>query len=200
VEVSRRTFVRTVAAAGTAAWASPAFGVEQRMRDGLGEDRVRDVVPGQRLRSRLLNDRFPDLARHFIFEYYPWYAPDAHWSQWDRQPPVDVASNYMPRLGAYDSGDVKVLEQHARWIAGAGAGAINLSWWGPRDRTDRVIPTLMDVMRAHGIHVTFHLEPYSLRRGLDYARDIQYLIREYGDSRRWDCFLLLQHEDGCDPQ
>jgi hypothetical protein len=39
-------------------------------------------------------------------------------------------------------------------------------------------------MRAHGIHVTFHLEPYRARRGLDYACDIQYLIREYGDRRR----------------
>ena len=41
----------------------------------------------------------------------------------------------------------------------------------------------MDVMRAHDIHVTFHIEPYADDRALHYASDIQYLITEYGDRR-----------------
>jgi hypothetical protein len=144
----------------------------------------------------LLRGRFKDLRRHFLFEYYPWYGtnPWRHWDEADRVPPVDLASNYMPALGAYDSADAKVIERHAEWIAGAGAGAINLSWWGPGSDTDRVAHLVMDVMRAHGVHVAFHLEPYADRRTETYARDILYLLREYGDKRRWDCFLLL--EDG----
>jgi len=61
---------------------------------------------------------FADLPRHFIFEYYPWYGvnPVEHWNQDGRRPPIDLASNYMPKLGAYDSKSVKVLEQHATWI------------------------------------------------------------------------------------
>ena len=145
-----------------------------------------------------LADRFPDLARHFIFEYYPWYATDPvrHWDQNDRHPPVDLASNYMPQLGAYDSRSTAVMEQHAKWMAGIGAGAINVSWWGRDSDTDRLVPALMDVMSAHGIHVTFHLEPYSDDHALNYARDIQYLVTQYGDRRRWDCFLLLEDADG----
>jgi hypothetical protein len=145
-----------------------------------------------------LRRRFNDLRRHFIFEYYPWYGtnPWRHWDEADRVPPVDIASNYMPALGAYDSGDPKVIERHAEWIAESGAGAINISWWGRGSDTDQVVHRIMDVMRAHDIHVTFHLEPYTDRRTDVYARDIAYLLHEYGDKRRWDCFLLLQDPDG----
>src|SRR5439155_6643969 len=150
------------------------------------------------LRRQPLAARFPDLRRHFIFEYYPWYRanPFGHWNEAERQPPVDLASNYMPQLGAYDSRSTAVMEQHARWIAEAGVGAINVSWWGRGSEPDGLISNLMDVMRAHDIHVTFHIEPYADDRALRYASDIRYLITEYGDRRHWDCFLLLEHGDG----
>ena len=51
-------------------------------------------------------------------------------------------------------------------------------------------------MRDHDIHVTFHLEPYRTDRVNSYASDIEYLLREYGDKRRWDCFLLLENASG----
>ena len=146
----------------------------------------------------VLRDTYPDLPSHFVFEYYPWYRanPYFHWDQWDRKPPIDLASNYMPRLGAYDSRSVAVMEQHAAWIAGTGARAINVSWWGRDSDVNEIVPTLMDVMRAHDIAVTFHVEPYNDRHAYNYAADVEYLIREYGDRRRWDTFLLLQHADG----
>jgi glycosyl hydrolase family 99 len=180
VSPSRREFLQTLAAAGVGLYAAPALAAPQAGR------------------ARLLHNRFPDLRRHFIFEYYPWYetGPYRHWDQAKRHPPIDIASNYMPRLGAYNSADASVIEQHARWIADIGVGAINVSWWGPGDVTDRTIPVLMDVMAAHDIHVTFHLEPYTDSHASNYARDIQYLLKEYGDRRHWDCFLLLEHADG----
>lgn len=143
-------------------------------------------------------DRFGDASRHFIFEYYPWYRtnPYQHWDQYDRHPPVDLASNYMPLLGAYDSRSTAVIEQHAAWIAGTGAGAINLSWWGRDSDIDRLVPTIMDVMRAHGLQVAFHIEPYDAGHSRAYASDVEYLIRQYGDRRQWDCFLLLEDADG----
>jgi hypothetical protein len=151
-----------------------------------------------RLPIRSLADQYDDLPRHFVFEYYPWYRvnPYRHWDQGDRRPPVDLASNYMPRLGAYDSLSVAVMEQHAAWIAATGAGAINVSWWGRDNDGDRLVPTLMDVMRAHDIHVTFHIEPYHDRHAFNYASDVQYLITQYGDRRHWDNLLLLRDADG----
>ncbi len=142
--------------------------------------------------------RFPQLSRHLIFEYYAWYgaSPYRHWDESDRQPPFDVASNYMPSLGPYDSQSTAVLEQHARWIADVGVGAINVSWWGPGSRSDLAVPRLMDVMGAHDIRVTFHLEPYTNDRAGVYVRDILYLLDQYGAKRGWDAFLLLDHADG----
>ena len=156
-----------------------------------------DTYPWARLRSRL-HGRFRDPRRHFVFEYYPWYGTDPvfHWDQWDRRPPDDLAATTVPRLGAYDSTSTAVLEQHARWIAEAGVGVINSSWWGRDSYTDRAVHRLMDVMAAHDIQVMFHLEPYSPRRGERLTDDILYLLREFGERRRWDCFYFNERDDG----
>ncbi len=82
------------------------------------------------------------------------------------------------------------------WIADSGVGAIDVSWWGPDSNVNEVIPTLMDVMAAHDIHVTFYVEPYTEHHAENYARDLLYLIKNYGDRRHWDCFLLHEHADG----
>lgn len=140
---------------------------------------------------------YPDLRRHFIFEYYPWYQTDPwqHWQEGGRNPPVDIGAFAVPALGPYDSRDPKTIEQHARWIAEAGVGAVNISWWGPGSAEDRAVPLIMDIMRAHDIHVTFHIEPYP-GRGPRLADDLLYLVREYGERRRWDAFLLLEDASG----
>jgi hypothetical protein len=148
--------------------------------------------------GRLLRQRFPDLAAHFAFEYYPWYGtnPWRHWNQWDRMPPVDIAVTSVPALGPYDSRDPKVIERHARWIADTGVGGINVSWWGQGSYEDQAVPVLMDVMHDHGLKVTFHLEPYSDGRTERYADDIRYLIAQYGDKRGWDAMLVLRDANG----
>jgi hypothetical protein len=153
-------------------------------------------VPAQALPP--LVQRFSDLPRHFLFEYYPWYHADPwfHWDQWDRRPPDDIAANYVPRLGPYDSRSRPLIEQHARWIADSGAGGVSLSWWGPGSTEDGLVPLLMDVMRDHGLKVAFHLEPYAADHGARWQEDVLYLLREYGDRRRYDCLLLLEDEDG----
>ncbi len=153
--------------------------------------------PGPDPRAARLQ-RFSDLQRHFVFEYYPWYGaePYVHWDQWDRRPPHELATNYLPRLGAYDSRSRAVLEQHARWIADSGAGAVNVSWWGQGSYEDQAVPLLMDVMRDHDLKVTFHLEPYTDDHGLRFTEDVLYLLRTYGEKRGWDAFLLLRDAHG----
>ena len=148
--------------------------------------------------GRQLRSRFTDLRRHFVFEYYPWYASDPfrHWQQWGREPPADLAANQMPLLGAYDSRSTAVLEQHARWIVESGVGVVDLSWWGRGSFSDRAVSQVMDVMAAHDIQVTFHLEPYGLDRVERLPADIEFLFREYGERRQWDCFFLHERADG----
>ena len=142
--------------------------------------------------------RFGDLRRHFVFEYYPWYRtqPWEHWDEAGRTPPEDIAATSLPRLGPYDSLDLHVIEQHARWIAESGAGAIDISWWGRGSSTDRAVHAVMDVMRDHDIHVTFHLEPYRDDRASRLLEDVSYLLEEFGERRRWDAFLLPEDPQG----
>jgi hypothetical protein len=101
----------------------------------------------------------------------------------------------MPRLGPYDVRSAAVLEQHARWINESGVGAVALSWWGRGSWEDQRVPLIMDVMRAHDVKVTFALEPYDAR-GRRFADDVLFLLREYGDKRGFDAFLLLRDADG----
>ena len=54
----------------------------------------------------------------------------------------------------------------------------------------------MDVMAAHDIKVTFCLEPYRDDRGKVFAKDVRYLMREYGEKRGFDALLLLRNADG----
>src|SRR4051812_46775858 len=112
--IARRAFLRSVAAVPAAfALGAPA--------------------PAEAFQRRPLADRYSDLRRHFVFEYYPWYRTDPweHWPEGGHHPPADFGSNYMPALGLYDSRSTAVMERHARWIADAGVGAIDVSWWGP---------------------------------------------------------------------
>jgi hypothetical protein len=181
--VTRRRFLEDLSRAGAgltaAAWAS-------RARPALAQ-------------SPTLAARFPDLKRHFIFEYYPWYGGPPryeHWDYLDRQPPLDLATRYYPKLGPYDVRSRTVLEQHARWIADSGVGAIALSWWGRGSFMDLATPLIMDVMRDHDLKVTFAMEPYARDRGRRFADDVLYLLREHGEKRGFDAFLLLRNEAG----
>ncbi len=147
--------------------------------------------------GQLLRARYRDLRRHFVFEYYPWYGNDPfrHWQQWDREPPVDIAASSVPLLGPYDSRATAVIEQHARWIADAGVGVVNLSWWGRGSFSDQTTSLVMDVMSAHDIHVAFHLEPYGPQRVERLTEDLSYLLTEFGEKRRWDCFFFHERAD-----
>ena len=194
---SRRTFLSTAVRAGLA-WPVAAAGV--RLVAGA-EAAVPPggLAPLPTPAAPTLAERFSDLRRHFIFDFYPWYGgpPDyVHWDYLDRHPPLDISSNYMPRLGPYDSRARAVLEQQAQWIAESGVGAICLSWWGVGHYTDQAVHDVMDVMAAHDVKVTFCLEPYRDDRGRIYAQDVLYLLREYGEKRHFDAFLLLRDAQG----
>ncbi|HEY7510227.1 MAG TPA: hypothetical protein VIG50_08240 [Vicinamibacteria bacterium] len=189
MRVSRRAFLGASARAAVALAGSPA-----------GRARAAEAPPRERIRALLarLRARFPDLRQRFVFEYYPWYGRDPwrHWDQWQRRPPEDIASNHYPRLGPYDSRDRATLERHARWIAESGAGAVNLSWWGGGSFEDRAAHLVLDVLKDHGLKATFHLEPYRAARGERLADDVLYLLRVFGERRRWDVLLLPRDPAG----
>jgi hypothetical protein len=119
--------------------------------------------------------------------YYPWYRnPDVdgywdHWGETNFRPPLDIASDFYPQLGAYSIGDPAVLAQHFAWLREAGVGVIVSSWWGQRGREDRAVPLLLDIAEQFGIQVAFHIEPYGGRTAASLPYDVRYIYREYGD-------------------
>ena len=122
-----------------------------------------------------------------LVRHRPWFALGPRWTACRPA----TSRPRVPRLGPYERRSRAVLEQHARWIAEAGVGAVDLSWWGRGAARTAPYPAVMDVLRDHDLKVTFHLEPYRDDRGRRYADDVLYLLREYGEKRRWDAFLLL---------
>jgi hypothetical protein len=172
--------------------------VAAALRSGQNLPSGTDPLDAPRLAGAPLSERFRDLDRHFVFEYYPWYGRDPwrHWNEKGRKPPGDLASEYVPKLGAYDCRSRETLGRHARWIASSGAGSIAISWWGRGSYEDGNVHDVMDAMKEHGIAVTFGLEPYADDRGGRFFDDVLYLLTEYGEKRGWDAFLILGNEDG----
>jgi hypothetical protein len=193
--LSRRAFL----GAGAAALGTATTGLVNAWQgDAKPVDDLRSIERRLLQLGKPLRERYRDLHRHFVFEYYPWYGTDPwrHWNGSGRTPPAELSASLLPLLGGYDSRAAKTIEQHARWIADAGVGSINLSWWGRGSYEDGSVNVVMDVMRAFDIKVTFHLEPYGGRRGVQFADDVAYILREYGERRRWDTMLLLEDANG----
>lgn len=118
--------------------------------------------------------------------YYPWYFnPEndmvwIHWDQGNLNPPLDIASDFYPVLGAYSESDEAVLAQHFAWLREAGVGVIISSWWGRGDTTDLALPLMLDVADHYGIKIAFHIEPYGRRSADDLVDAIHYLYDQYG--------------------
>lgn len=119
--------------------------------------------------------------------YYPWYRTpdvDAYWDHWGEgnfHPPLDIASDFYPALGAYSIADPAIVAQHFAWLREAGVGVIVSSWWGQRSREDQAVPLLLDTAERYGIKVAFHIEPYGGRTAALLVNDINYLYKHYGD-------------------
>lgn len=120
--------------------------------------------------------------------YYPWYGSPAvhgsyrHWEQGGHTPPDSVGANFYPTLGAYDSGDTRVIDQHMEWVRRSGAGTIVTSWWGQGSYEDNLTPRILVSAARYGLKVAWHLEPYSGRTAASTVADINYIHSRYGSS------------------
>jgi glycoprotein endo-alpha-1,2-mannosidase len=118
--------------------------------------------------------------------YYPWYrTPDFdgawdHWGETNFRPPLDIASDYYPLLGAYSNLDPAVVARHFAWLREAGIGVIVSSWWGRMSIEEKAVPLLLDMGARYGIQVAFHMEPYGGRTADGLVSDVRYLYDNYG--------------------
>lgn len=114
--------------------------------------------------------------RAIVF-YYNWYgSPERsgarlHWSHPVLKPHAsdpdapeipgggDIAADYYPALGEYDSADPALADQHMRMIAEAGIGVVAVTWLGRQDPSYRSLPALFDAAARHGLRICFQIEP-----------------------------------------
>src|SRR5207245_2529408 len=119
--------------------------------------------------------------------FYPWYATPAtaprtayrHWEQNGHTPPDDIGSNFYPAGGLYSSLDPNVLARQARQMAASGVDTVVSSWWGQGAYEDWMLPDLVTAVKAAGLRLAIHPEPYPGRSPATVASDLNYL-RGYG--------------------
>jgi hypothetical protein len=118
--------------------------------------------------------------RSAIF-FYPWYSNPshdgqyAHWTQGGHEPPLDIASHFLPLRGAYSSGDPRVLRAQIGDIAAAGIDEVVSSWWGRGSPEDSRLPAVIRAARDRGLKVGVQLEPYPGRSVDTVGADLVYL-------------------------
>jgi glycoprotein endo-alpha-1,2-mannosidase len=148
---------------------------------------------GSLLRQRT-EVRWRGVPRQVLAFYYDWYGNPTvtgHWEHWEK---VDEAakkigsSTHYPLLGAYDSHDPKIIDQHCRWARQAGLTGFIATWWGQGDFHDRALPLVLEGAQKHGLAVTAYFEivhPDSAPTPEGALRDVLYLLEKYGKHPAW---------------
>jgi hypothetical protein len=147
----------------------------------LGQDEGR----GQNVAQRPL-----PVERRVMAFYYPWYGvPEGpggagrtvHWSKIDATSHDIAASTHYPVLGAYDSHDPKVIDQHCQWAKAAHIDTLIVSWWGHGDYTDRAMPQILDACERHGLAACIYYETVPKPQTAETAaKDIIRVLEKYG--------------------
>ena len=118
--------------------------------------------------------------------YYPWYSVPGvdlragwrHWEQNGKTPPSDIGANFYPAEGLYSSLDPDVLAKHAGQMAASGVDTVVTSWWGrgsgPNTFEDWMLADLAKAVRAAGLRLAIHHEPYKGRTPATTAADVAY--------------------------
>jgi len=128
--------------------------------------------------------------RRVMAFYYPWYGTadgpggagrTVHWGGIDAENKDIAASTHYPALGAYDSHDVKVIDQHCRWAKRAGIDTLIVSWWGHNSYCDRAMDKILDVCGRHGLKACIYYETVpGSQTAQSAANDIVKVLRKYG--------------------
>jgi len=154
------------------------------------------IVPraGAQLKPAIMDERAsPErsmVSRKVLTFYYPWYGtPDGpggagrtvHWGRIDAaNKDIEASTNY-PILGAYDSHDPKLLDQHCRWAEYSGIDVFIVSWWGHSDYTDRAMEKILNSCLRHGLRACIYYETVPKPRTPQTAADdIIKVLNKYG--------------------
>jgi glycoprotein endo-alpha-1,2-mannosidase len=133
----------------------------------------------------------PQVERRVMAFYYPWYGiasgpggngRTVHWGTIDAANKNISEATHYPALGAYDSHDPNIIEQHCLWAGAAHIDTFIVSWWGHGDYTDRAMPLILDACKRHGMKACIYYETVPTPKTADAAaQDILRVLKKYGE-------------------
>ena len=138
--------------------------------------------------------RWTNVPKQVLAFYYGWYGnpeTSGHWVHWKNVDPAKKhidESTHFPVLGAYDSHDPKIVEQHCRQAKEAGLTGFIVSWWRQGDFHDAGMPLMLDTAQKHGLKVTIYYETVPPRGNptVDGAvDDLAYITQKYAGHPAW---------------
>jgi len=133
---------------------------------------------------------YQEVSRKVMTFYYPWYGTrngpggagrTQHWGRIDETNKDIQASTHYPIIGAYDSHDPKVIDQHCQWANRAGIDTLIVSWWGHNSYTDRAMDKILDSCQKHALTACIYYETVPRPRTPESAADdIVKVLNKYG--------------------
>ncbi|GBC90843.1 hypothetical protein HRbin14_01598 [bacterium HR14] len=131
--------------------------------------------------------RYENPPRKVLAFYYGWYGNPSvsgrwlHWERVDAERKTIATSTHYPQLGAYDSSDPKVIEQHCRWAREAGLDGFIFSWWGKGGYEEKPLSQLLQSAQQHRLQVCIYYEAVPEPGNPETAlADWEYILRRYG--------------------
>ena len=91
------------------------------------------------------------------------------------------AVSMQSTLGAYDSHDPKLIDQHCQWAKRAGIDTLIVSWWGHNSYCDRTMDRILDSCQQHGLTACIYYETVPRPQTPESAaNDIVKVLDKYG--------------------
>jgi hypothetical protein len=165
------------------------FAIIARFQSGHSQPADKDQMLRARDQAAWVN-----APRKVLAFYYGWYGNpqiSGRWHHWERVNETEKAigsSTHYPTLGAYDSHDPKVVEQHCHWAKDAGISGFIASWWAQKDFHDQGLPLLLDTAGKFDLGITVYFEVVHATgkpAPEDALKDVIYLLEKYGKHPAW---------------
>jgi hypothetical protein len=134
------------------------------------------------------------LTKQVLAFYYGWYGNPqmsgswTHWSEVDQTAKRIGNSTDYPELGAYDSHDPKLIEQHARKAKEIGITGFIVSWGRQGYFHDKGMPLILGAAERFGLGITIYFEDVRPRNAPDpntAIEDLLYVLERYGRHPAW---------------
>lgn len=126
---------------------------------------------------------FGEQKQQIFVHYMPWYASKPisgnwgwHWTMNKFAPekkPVELASHFVPQIGAYDSFDRHAIEYHVQLMKLSGINGVIIDWYGVSEFRDYAIihrntKALINVIQQAGLKYAICYEDQTIKHRIDH--------------------------------